>query len=343
MADDDIRDDGTVICALHGMRYDPAVSDGCIRCPRSLAPGKRSGPPRSLAPARASSAAPSLSGRPAARPSVPAVPFETSYLDSPGYAQGPYAQQQSGPVITIMAGPRQRTSRRGLLGFLSVVVLGGAGAAAWYFRPEGATDWASKITPFRYGPNGSLSGSLFLPSAASERPCPLLLLLDPARKSAKICTRFARHCEQQGWIAASSDAFGNVASPSDNDAVALFLEGVRANASVDGGRPVIAGYESAGDAACRLAILEPKLFSGAILECCETPSWRDLGAMARNDVAFLLVARRSDATREPMRTMKDEMQRRGLHVTYEELTGGHQPMERDELDPAFAWLATIRG
>ena len=342
MVDDDIRDDGTIICPVHGMRYDPAMTGGCIRCPRTAAPPKRSAAP-SRAPASKSAAPGSVRPPPnragTSRPSAPPIPFEPNDL-----GRSPYQQpQQSGPVITILPGPQRRTSRRGVLGFLGLVIAGGAGATAWMLRPEGTTDWAKKITTFRYGPSAALSGSLYVPTAAAERPCPLLLLLDHARRPAKVCTRFARHCEEHGWIAASSDAFGNVRSDGDIDAVALFLEAVRANANVDGGRPVISGYDSAGEVACRLALLLPRVFSGAILECCGTAPWRDVGALAQSDVAYFLFTREEDNVREAMRTMKDEMQRKGLHVTYDEIPGKHQPMERDELDPAFAWLQTIRG
>jgi predicted esterase len=161
--------------------------------------------------------------------------------------------------------------------------------------------------------------------------------------TARTCTRFARHCEDAGWICASSDAFGENPSPTDGDAATLFLEAVRANANVDGGRPVISGYESSAEAACRLALLMPNVFAGALLESCGLAPWRDVGALARNDVAFFLFTRHEDPAREAMMTMKDEMQRKGLHVTYEEIAGGRHAMERDELDPAFAWLATIRG
>jgi hypothetical protein len=345
MADDDFRSDGTIICPVHGMRYDPALTTGCIRCPRTIAPGKRSAAP-SRAPASKSSAPASVRAPsqppPAVRPSAAPLPFDPAYLGSTPYQ--PYQQpQQSGPVITLLPGPQRRSSRRGLLGVLGLLVAGGAGAAAWILRPEGATDWASKITTFRYGPNAGLSGSLFVPTAASERPCPLLLLLDPGKRSARVCARFARHCEEAGWICAASDAFGNAPSGGDHDAATLFLEAVRTNASVDGGRPVVAGYDTAGETACRLALLSPDVFSGALLECCSAAPWRDIGALARSDVGFFLFTRVGDAAREGMLTMKDEMQRKGLHVTYDEIPGGHEPMTRDELDPAFAWLRTIRG
>jgi hypothetical protein len=269
---------------------------------------------------------------------VPPVPFEPAYLGST-----PYQSQQAGPQITIMAGPERRASRRGLIAFLGLAIAGGAGAAAWVLSPEGATDWSKKITTFRYGPSMTMIGSLFVPTAAAERACPLLVLLDHAKRGDKLCTRYARHCEEHGWIAASSDAFGHTPSVDDDAAAALFLEAVRANANVDGGRAVVAGFDSAGDAACRLAIVNPKMFSGAILECCGTSSWRGVGAIAGGDVSFFLFTRGGDSAREGMATMKDEMERKGLHVTFDQIDGGHAPMDRDELDPAFAWLDMRRG
>lgn len=354
MGSDGIRDDGTVICPIHGMRYDPALTDGCIRCPRSVAPGKRSvSPPRLSAPKPAppppsayppmSRGASGLPPRSSTRSSTPPIPFEPQYLGTSLDSSTPYQAQQAGRVITIMPGPQRRTSRRGIISFLGLLVAGGAGAAAWVLRPEGATDWEKKITSFRYGPNGALTGKMYVPSAAETHPCPLLLLLDHAKKPDMLCVRYARHCEEQGWICAASDALGAGGQPSDKDAIALFLEAVRANANVDGGRPVIAGYDSGGEAACRVAILEPNVVAGAILECCGTAPWRDLGAMTRSDIAFFLFTRDKDPAREAMLTMKDEMQRRGLRVTWDQIVGAHQPMERDELDPAFAWLQTIKG
>ena len=44
-----------------------------------------------------------------------------------------------------------------------------------------------------------------------------------------------------------------------------------------------------------------------------------------------------------MLTMKDEMDRRGIRVTWHEIPGGHEERERDELDSAFAWLEQMRG
>jgi hypothetical protein len=126
--------------------------------------------------------------------------------------------------------------------------------------------------------------------------------------------------------------------PRDNDAATLFLEAVRAHANVAAGRHVIAGYDLAGEAACRL----PRVFGGAILECCGTGPWRDLAAIAPADVAFFLFTRKSDPAREATLIMKDEMQRRGISAVYDELGGGREPMAREELDPAFAWLEARR-
>ena len=139
MADDDIRDDGTVICALHGMRYDPALTDGCIRCPRSVAPGKRSAAaprataPRSTAPLPSSVVPPSTrlgSSFPPPR-AAPSIPFEPANLDKP------YVSQQAGPVISIVPGPARRTSRRGLIGALGLLVAGGPAGRRGFSVPRG--------------------------------------------------------------------------------------------------------------------------------------------------------------------------------------------------------------
>jgi predicted esterase len=224
---------------------------------------------------------------------------------------------------------------------MGLLLAGGTGTAAWFFNGETAKNWLKRVTTFRYGGSGELKASMFVPSAALERPCPVLLLLDNARRGDLLCARYARHCEEHGWIAASTEAFGRVPSQDDSASAALFIEAIRANASTDGTRPVIAGYDSAGEAACRLAILEPNIFAGAILESTTSASWRELGGIARPDTAFYLFTRSGDPGRDLMFTMKDEMQRKGLKVTYDEMDGKHEPMERDEMDGAFAWLDTL--
>ena len=114
------------------------------------------------------------------------------------------------------------------------------------------------------------------------------------KRSDRLCARYAKHCEEHGWIAACSGAFGNGPSPDDSASAALFVEAVHANAKVDSSRPVLAGFGGAGEAACRLAVLEPNVFAGAILECCAMASWRDVGALARNDASFFLFTRSGD-------------------------------------------------
>jgi predicted esterase len=253
-----------------------------------------------------------------------------------------YPMQPPGPKITLLPGPKMRSSRRGLLALLGLMVLGGAGAGAWILRPEGAVDWSKRVTPFRYGPSASRVGSLFVPTVAAETPCPLLLLLDPGQAGARICTRYARRCEQFGWVAVSCDSLGGSASP-DMGEVNDLLDYVRANANVSAARVVVAGFDVAADAACRLALVDPDTFSGAIMECGSLRAWRDVGALARADQRFFLFSREQDGSREAMATMRDEMARKGLRVESSEVSGGHAPMEREELDPAFAWLESLRG
>ncbi len=206
---------------------------------------------------------------------------------------------------------------------LGVLVLGGTGAAAWFLRPEGAVDWLKEVKPFRYGPSASRTGSMFVPTAAADKPCPLLILLDPTHHGAKMCARFAKHCEQHGWIAVSGDVLGAGSQPSDPAEVALLGEYARATAAVDASRPVRRGYDMAGEAACRLALVQPDLFSAAILDSTTAHAWRDVGALARQDVAFFLFTRSADPTREQMMTMKDEMEQKGLRVSWSEQPGTH--------------------
>ncbi|HEY2517114.1 MAG TPA: hypothetical protein VGI39_39850 [Polyangiaceae bacterium] len=360
MADAEFRDDGTIICPVHGLRYDPALSDGCIKCPRkSLPPGQRSQAPRrpssaapkgSQAPSRPSAAAPPLHGgpyliepQPRISIGVPPVPFEPQYLEAPYASTRPGPNNSNAPIITLMPGPRMRSTRRGLLVLLGGLALAATAGVGWYLRPEGATDWSARVTSFRYGPAASKVGSLFVPSVATERPCPLLVLLDPRGSGGKVVTRFAKRCEEHGWIAVSTDAIGGAVTNGDDAEVALLLEYVRANANVDATRPAVAGFEVASEIACRLALTQPDVFSGAILECPTFKAWRAVGALARPDVRFFLFTRTGDPDREQVLTMRDEMERRGLSAEYDELPGGRQPMERDELEPAFAWLDALHG
>jgi len=162
------------------------------------------------------------------------------------------------------------------------------------------------------------------------------------KRTDRLCARYARHCEEHGWICAASEAFGRAPAPGDNAAAAFFMDTVRANANVDTSRAVVGGFSTAGEAACRLAILEPNVFAGAILDSSKLGVWREIGNLARSDTEFFLATRTNDPDRDATLTMKDEMERRGLNVTVSEMSGVHEPMERDELDPAFTWLDALQ-
>ncbi len=220
-------------------------------------------------------------------------------------------------------------------------MLGAAGGTAWYLNPN-SRDWLKRVTKFRYGNSAQFTGSLFVPLVAAERACPLLILLDHSRRGDLLCARFARHCEEHGWIAASSDAFGHAPADSDTVDASAFIDAVRSQTNVDDSRPVVSGHDESGEAALRLAILQPTVYAGAILECSKSTVWREIGAFAPTNVSFFLFTRHDDPNREVTATMKDEMERRGLSVTYQELDGRHEPMERDELDAAFAWLDSLQ-
>ena len=86
----------------------------------------------------------------------------------------------------------------------------------------------------------------------------------------------------------------------------------------------VCGFDVAGEIALRLALLAPEVYGQAILECIGLTAWRDVNAMARNDVSFFLFTRQSDKNHEAMTTLKDEMQRKGLSITFDEIPGGHK-------------------
>jgi hypothetical protein len=360
---DDFRDDGTRVCPIHGLRFDPELSDGCIKCGKpSMAPKKKSTAPRGSVSKPASNAPPSHRSPsyapPLARSSMtPPVPFDPMDIPTAPFSPSPFNQGNQGhygqntgvgqsvPLggpITLLPTPERKQSRRGLILGLSAVVLGGAGAAAWFLGPDAVIDWKKKVTEFKYGPADAHGGALFIPTVGLDSPRPLLLLVDPNQHPLTLCQRFARQCETHGWVAIASDAFGHGVHPDDGANAAALLDEARARAKIDAGRPIVSGFDIAGEVACRLALVQPDVFGGAIMECAGNGPWRDVGALAQNDVSFFLFARTSDLNREKMSTMKDEMERKGLHVTWSELPGGHDPMERDELDPAFAWLEALR-
>lgn len=351
---DEFRDDGTQVCPIHGLRFNPELSQGCIKCGHpSQLPRKKSAapkglsrpptnPPMMLQPSRPpASGPPSSFGPPLGRPATPPVPFEPSQLSSDAFA--PMGQNASAAIrISLIPAPERKASRRGLILGLGAVALGGSALAAWILSPEGPTDWKKKVTEFRYGPGDAHTGALFLPTSAAEGPRPLLVLLHPARHPVDVCARYARHCEQHGWIAISTDAFGAGVNSNDGAEASALLTEARTRAKVDAGRAIVGGFDVAGDVACRLALVQPEAFGGAILECTGITPWRDVGALAQNDVSFFLFTRAKDPSRDKMATMKDEMERKGLRVSWSELAGGHEAMERDELDPAFAWLDSMR-
>jgi len=353
---DDFRDDGTRVCPIHGLRFDPELSDGCIKCGKpSLAPKKKSTAPKAPVSKPASAAPPSYRSPSYAAPPIrrssmtPPMPFEPMDIPSAPFSPSPYNQNNTGigqstaggGPITLIPAPERKQSRRGLILGLGAVVLGGAGAAAWFLSPEGATDWKKKVAEFRYGPGAAHTGAIFIPTSAAEEPRPLLLLVDPLQHPSDVCKRYARHCEEHGWIAVSTNAFGHGVEPTDGAEAAAILEEARGRAKVDAGRPVVTGFDVAGEVACRLALVQPDVFGGAILECTDIGPWRDVGALAQSDLSFFLFSRTADPARDKMATMKDEMERKGLRVTWSEIPGGHDPMDRDELDPAFAWLESM--
>ncbi len=103
------------------------------------------------------------------------------------------------------------------------------------------------------------------------------------------------------------------------------------------------GLRRRGETACRLALIEPeRLLRGhpGVQRRIKRLA-RASGAGAQPTRRFFLFTRQNDPAREAMITMKDEMERKGLRVQSTRSTAGTAPMERDELDPAFAWLDAL--
>jgi hypothetical protein len=360
--DHEFRDDGTVICPTHGLRYDPETSTGCIRCPRpSQQPGKKSmSPARSKAPSaapRASNRAsspgsvapprlipsePPPSGGAGFRPaqighySTPPLPFDPGIGLAPGV---------SDPRLKIIEAPKRRASRRGILLALGAVMVGGAGGTAWYFRPQGPTNWAKKVKPLAWtSADGPRTGAIYVPTSAEQGPRPVLLAIDVGARPGDTVARLARHAERHGWIVASTSAIGRY-GPNNADAgeADSLLEHVRQTQNADATPVMLTGFDHAGECAYRLAAMHSDVYGGAVVESCGIGSWRDVGGLAKPGTPFYLFARAGDKTRDSMLTMKDEMERRGMRVTWEELPGPHEPMSGEELENSFLWLDSLHG
>ena len=170
------------------------------------------------------------------------------------------------PIITLMPGPvMQRRNRRKFLAMLGLsVVAGSVGARAvlqsWRARlaeerPKRSATARALNTPAR-------SSSTRGPSSVHV---PLLLLLDDARRGDRLCARSRRCREHRLESALRATLSGAAPRPTIPGAASTFLDAVRAQANVDGSRPAIAGYGTAADAACRLA-LASNIFAEAVLE-----------------------------------------------------------------------------
>jgi hypothetical protein len=332
--DQEFRDDGTVICPVHGLRYDPNLTSGCIRCPRTQPPPKRPVASKGSSPPRAPSEPPPRGfevARIGGRISTPPIPFE------PGAIAG-----VNDPNLKIVAAPPMKYSRRGLYLGLGALVLGGVAAGAWFLRPEGPTSWPKKVKPLAWSsPLGNRTGSFYACTKSQTQPCPLLVLIDPERSSSSVVARFARHAERHGWIVASTDAIGRGVTTEDGAEVGALVDYLRSTMNVDATKAMLSGYEAAGEVAYRLAVLEPEHFGGAIAESCGIRTWRDVGGFAKSGTPIFLFTRANDPGRDAMLTMKDEMERKGIRVTLEEGAGRHESMSGEELEPAFLWLDSV--
>src|SRR5207244_11680914 len=96
----------------------------------SVSPGRSPSEP----PLRGSSPGGFAPARSGLRVSTPPLPFEPAGV--PGV---------NDPHLKIIAAPPMKYSRRGLFAGIGAPILAGVGAAAWFLRPEGPTEWAKKV------------------------------------------------------------------------------------------------------------------------------------------------------------------------------------------------------
>jgi hypothetical protein len=357
MSEDDIRDDGTVVCQVHGLRYDPSVSTGCIRCPHKSvpAPKKKSSaaPPMTggmgdieldasaLPPSHAGGTGPG--GPPARRSWVPGANLAQSGSQPPPASKRPSLLAPEGASAAHLKPPSTIyiSKRTFLIGLLAVG--GGVAYGVKRFLATAAQDVADRITPIKF-PSGvkESTGTVFMPAAAATGKVPLLAVFDWPNRSRDAVARYAYLAEKHGWAVAGSDAYSKGISPDDTSEIEALIAHVKANYPIEDGRVFVAGGDVAGSNAYRAALLKSDIIAGAIVEIADDDVWREIGSIAGGDLSFYLFARTSDTSISAMHVLRDEMPRRGFKVVYVEEVGGRTPMTRDELESAMAWLDAVR-
>ena len=184
------------------------------------------------------------------------------------------------------------------------------------------------------------SAVLFAPPLATgASAAPLMLLLDPSGSATGIVTRWRKAAKHHGWLLASSPAVRN-GTPDENDRRELIslLAFMRTKFRVDARRVFSSGFSGCACGAYRLAVMEPDLIRGAVVENGHMGSWREVGDRAQGNLMFFLFTRTSDFNAPATRTLQEKMQEKGFLTTYFELPGGHEPMTADDLEAPLRWI-----
>lgn len=183
-------------------------------------------------------------------------------------------------------------------------------------------------------------GAAYVPSrAARGEPLPLLLLFDPGGNAEGAVRRWSEAAEARGWLLASTTAIRNGTPDAADEAELLaLLEHMRRHHAVDPERVAVSGFSGGGCGAYRIALTQPDVFRGAIVECAHMGSWRELRGPYPTGHPFYLFTRTNDFNRPATQELRDVMTSGGLTVAYAEGSGGHEPMSGGETLTALEWL-----
>lgn len=214
-----------------------------------------------------------------------------------------------------------------------------AGAAASYTYGLWPLGVRAGITEVAYAPGHR--AVVFVPARVEPAsPRPVLLLFDPGGDAEFIVNRYAKGAAQHGWIAASSFEVRNgTADAADTETLMALLQYIREHHAVDESRVFSGGFSGGACGAYRLAIVRPEV-SGAIVECGQMSSWREVGASARSSLSFYLFTRTEDMNRVATNNLLEAMQAKGCRVTKVEREGGHAPMSPAEVPEAMNWMVS---
>jgi len=234
------------------------------------------------------------------------------------------------------------TTRRSFLAFGAVgVSLAAAGVAvAQRGTSPPPVPPASELTDIQFGMH---HGVLFEPAGTPRtRPCPLIVLFDPAGDARGIVARYAPAARAHGWLAAScSDVRNGTPDEDDDRAMNELLSYVGARRRVDQRRVFSGGHSGGACGAYRFAIVSSASVAGAIVECGHMGPWREVGDRAIASSRFYLFTRLNDFNRPATRALQQAMAAKGCRVTEVEAPGGHAPMTSDQVDAALRWMEAV--